>query len=55
MTVHCAVCRRRFELDRDHVSLEAERVRTDDRNDIDTFYFHPECWRSVSGNWMDPA
>jgi len=54
-TIYCAVCRRRFEPDVDHVRVDAEHVRINDRNDEETYAFHPDCWRSLTGEWMDPA
>lgn len=57
MTVdlHCAVCGRRFEPDDDHVYIEAERKRINDRNDVDEYAFHMQCWDRLTGGWMDPA
>jgi hypothetical protein len=26
-----------------------------DRNEIEEYYFHPECWRDVAGSWEEPA
>jgi hypothetical protein len=54
-TLYCAVCRGRFEPDQDHVKVEADHRRIDDRNTTETFAFHPQCWRHVSGSWGEPA
>lgn len=51
----CAVCGHTFEPDTDHVVVEAETKRINDRNDVDDYYFHATCWRNVAGNWEDPA
>jgi hypothetical protein len=39
----------------DHVRLDAETVRTDDRNDVDDYVFHTRCWYGVAGSWRKPA
>lgn len=54
-TLYCAVCGNRFEPDDDHVRVDAEHVRMDDRNDVEDYVFHPGCWERVSGGWMEPA
>ena len=54
-TLYCAVCGGRFEPDTDHVQVDAEIVRMDDRNDRDDYVLHPECWRRLTEGWMDPA
>jgi len=54
-TVYCAVCLRRFEPDQDYVKVTGERQLISDRNTTDEFAMHTDCWRSVSGGWMDPA
>jgi len=54
-TLYCAICDRRFEPDVDHVWIEAEKKQIDDRNSVDDFALHPECWRSISGGWSDPV
>jgi len=52
---YCAECGEHVAPDMDHIHLEAESRRMDDRNEIDTFYFHRECWWDVSENWVSPA
>jgi len=54
-TLYCAICGGRFEPDDDHVEIEAEHVRMNDRNEQDMFVFHPMCWERLSKGWMDPA
>ena len=54
-TIYCAICARRFEPDQDHVKVEAEHRRIDDRNETEAFAFHPECYRRLTGGWMEPA
>lgn len=54
-TLYWTLCEHRFEPDQDHVRIEAEHVRMDDRNDIDEYVFHPVCWDNLSTGWMDPA
>lgn len=51
----CAVCGRTVPPDMDHVRLDAETVRTDDRNDVDDYVFHTRCWYGVAGSWRKPA
>lgn len=48
-------CREAVHMDSDHVHIEAESKRMDDRNDVEEYYFHPECWWEVADNWEDPA
>lgn len=54
-TLHCAICGNRFEPDDDHVKTEAEHRRVDDRNEQETYVFHPECWARLSEGWVKPA
>lgn len=54
-TLYCAECRSRFEPDDDHVWLEAEIRRINDRNDRDDYALCPECWRDLTEKWVDPA
>lgn len=54
-TLHCAICGTRFEPDQDHVRIEAEHKRMDDRNDLDEYVMHPECWQRLTDGWMEPA
>jgi hypothetical protein len=50
----CAVCGHSVLPDTDHVQVEAERKRMDDRNETDDYYFHEDCWRGVAGSWRQP-
>lgn len=54
-TLYCAICEQRFEPDDDHVRVEAEHVRMDDRNEVEDFVFDPECWQRLSEGWMEPV
>lgn len=54
-SVYCAVCHERVGLDDDHVEIDAELVKMDDRNEMDSYAMHTDCWRSISGGWMGPA
>lgn len=54
-TLYCAECEKRFEPDDDHVDVDAEIVRIDDRNGRDHYVFCPDCWRDLSSDWIDPA
>ena len=54
-SVYCAVCRNRIDPAGKHVYLDAETKDPDDMNRVDGYALHPDCWRSVSGGWMDPA
>jgi hypothetical protein len=53
--VYCAVCRNRLPLDGDHVEIDAEIVYPRDRNGMDDYVMHTDCWRSISEGWMEPA
>ena len=54
-TLYCAICGGRFEPDVDHVRVDAETVRIEDRNQTEQFVFHPDCWRRLTEGWMQPA
>jgi len=54
-TLYCATCGRRFEPDDDHVKIDAEHVRIDDRNEHDEYVLHPECYRRLTEGWMERA
>jgi hypothetical protein len=56
-TLTCANpdCTDALHADSDHVRVEAEKKRIDDRNDIEEYYFHPECWTDVTRKWETPA
>lgn len=54
-TLYCAICGNRFEPDQDHVYLNAELKRIDDRDEMEEYAFHPSCWDRLSGGWMDPV
>jgi len=54
-TLYCAICGNRFEPDDDHVKVDAELRRVDDRNEEEGFVFHPDCWAHLSEGWVEPA
>jgi hypothetical protein len=56
-TLTCANpdCTDALHADSDHVRVEAESKRMQDRNDVEEYYFHPGCWLEVAGEWEDPA
>jgi len=54
-TVYCAVCHEQLGLDSDHVAIDAEIKRINDRNDREDYAMHTECWRELSAEWVNPA
>jgi hypothetical protein len=52
---YCAECGEHVAPDSDHIHVEAEARRMDDRNETETFYFHRGCWWDVSDDWEVPA
>jgi len=54
-TVYCAVCEEQLGLDSDHVVIDAEIKRINDRNDRDDYAMHTDCWRDLSAEWVNPA
>ena len=54
-TLYCAICGNRFEPDQDHVWVDAELRRINDRNNTDEYALHPDCWDRLTDGWMDPA
>lgn len=52
---YCAICETKVPLDEDHVELDAEIVRTADRNGRDDYAAHVDCWRQLTEEWMEPA
>jgi len=52
---YCAECGGHVAPDLDYIHVEAETRKIGDRNDLDTYYFHPECWWGVVDEWRDPA
>lgn len=54
-TLYCAICEGRFDPDDDHVRVEGEHRRINDRNEIDEYAFHPICWMNLTDGWADPA
>jgi hypothetical protein len=54
-TLYCAKCGNRFEPDDDHVRIDAEHRRIDDRNEHDEYVMHPDCWHELTAEWTDPV
>jgi hypothetical protein len=54
-TLYCARCGNRFEPDEDHVWIKAEHKLMNDRNDLDEFAMHRQCWERLTEEWMEPA
>lgn len=54
-TLYCARCGDRFEPDDDHVRVESEHQKMNDRNDQDMHVMHPRCWRELVEDWTDPV
>lgn len=52
---YCAECESHVSPDSDHVIVQAEERKPHDPNAESEFMFHPECWREVSDEWMQPA
>ena len=40
----CARCGKGFEPDIDHVKIDAETKRINDRDRAEVYYMHAECW-----------
>ena len=55
LTTYCAVCGEPCGPDSDHVEVEAEHVRFDDRNEQEHYHLHVRCWENLTGGWIDPA
>lgn len=53
--MYCAHCHDHVAPDERHVYVSAETRDPQDRNSMDDFAFHPDCWREVSDEWMQPA
>jgi len=62
----CARCGRAFEPDVNHVKIDgetkriddrnqAEAKRIDDRNQAEVYYMHEECWLRETEDWNLPA
>jgi len=53
--MYCAHCENRVDPAEAHVYTKGEHKRPRDRNSMDEYAFHPECWREVSDGWIQPA
>lgn len=54
-TMLCAICGDPVAMDTDHVKIDAETRRMQDRNDLDEYYLHIECAMNSLDTWRDPA
>ena len=54
-TLYCAICGNRFEPDTDHVRIEGEHRLMNDKNQLDEFVMHRDCWNRLTEGWMQPA
>lgn len=50
----CAVCGRDVHLEDEHVEVEAEELPRTEFANMDSYWFHERCWRSVSKGWFQP-
>jgi hypothetical protein len=50
----CAVCSHDVDLEDDHVEVEAEELPRKEFANMDSYWFHPRCWRAVSEGWYTP-
>jgi hypothetical protein len=50
----CAVCGRDVYLEDKHVKVEAEELPRTEFANMDSYWFHERCWRSVSKGWFQP-
>jgi hypothetical protein len=51
----CGLCGRTFEGDVSHVRVLADIMHFDDKNEKEGWEFHPDCWRDVTEDWIEPA
>lgn len=54
-TLYCAICGERTAPDSDHVELDVETVLMKDRNRLDDWVLHIECYRDLTDEWNDPV
>lgn len=52
---YCGICGDHVAPDMDHTRVDAETLRTADRNDKDDYVLHVGCWRRLTEGWEDPA
>jgi hypothetical protein len=55
MEPYCAVCDETVPPDDDHVHVEATSKNIADRDEQESYYFHPRCWMEVTEEWTEPA
>lgn len=49
----CAECEESVPLDVDHVKVNADLFRMEDRNGEESFIFCNDCWEDVSEGWFE--
>jgi hypothetical protein len=54
-TYTCAVCGTNVYLDGDHVEVDIEKVRIEDRNDENRYLLHVDCAFATFDGWRCPA
>jgi hypothetical protein len=52
--VLCAHCGRSVAPDTDHVRVELEKKRMQDRNETEEYYLHVDCSWEVTEDWTEP-
>lgn len=55
MTLYCAICRRRFEKDSNHVRVRADKKPPDGRPTVTNYVFCGDCWRFLVDGLGDPV
>jgi hypothetical protein len=51
----CAICGASVAPDTDHVKIEGEHLPRREWANVDEYYAHPDCWREVTDEWLEPA
>jgi len=54
-SVTCAICGDPVGLDDDHVRVEGEHLPRTEFANVDEYAAHPDCWRDVTADWIEPA
>jgi len=50
---YCAVCRHEVDPAERHVTVDAT-TKAEDTPETESYYFHLECWDSISSGWGHP-
>jgi len=50
---YCAVCRHEVDPAERHVTVDAT-TKAEDAPETESYYFHLECWDSISSGWGHP-